>query len=792
MIIFFFLLNINILVIRGFSLKSCRISQDIAICFKNSLTDVPTDIPPTVKGIDLSSNRILKIQVSNFTNFPVLKVLDLKQNSISHIGKDTFSRLISLKRLILNSNELVGLEDDVFNGLAKLEELCIISNHIKTVASNAFKSLKRLTLLDLSGNQLKYVKQVHLIIQHMPRLKTLSIQNNRISTFKSSDLTNKSIELKTLDVSRNPIKEFQITAHVFPNLTRLNIGVPPMKLNMKWDVQDMTMLRQVTSLDVSSVQMASNEEIRNLLSTFNSSLTSLRMNAMRFRPTMLIHISCSIPSMSTLQLERNKMFFISSNLFQKCSNVKNLDLDKNNIGRQPIENGSFASLVQLQTLSMSRNKLLSVPFAIKDLSTLSRLDLSFNLITMLDCHDLANLTNLWQLSLQWNSISALRDCVFYNLKKLKVLELQGNDMAKLNSAFQTSLPNLKVLRLNHNKLTIIKKWEFSGLGSLVNLSLFQNQIQTLEKECFTGLSSLLLLQLQINNIKKETLDKASFKDLVNLRTLDLGNNHIKYRNSIRLKEPPFIYLSSLETLNLNVQRYTQKAQLPPNFLQGLTNLLTLNCKNMQLLSFPDDFLTYTPRLDSLDISANDLKDISPALFAPIGNLTKLRVTSILLPSLDFLTEANLTKLEFLQARKNGFSVISEDIIKSVPSLLYLDLKYNSFTCDCDNSWFVNWVETNNQTQVSDTYSFDCYFPKHRKGTKLLDLNVHSCLIDIGFICFVSTTFVNVLVIVTSFTYHFMRWQLAYAYYIFLAWLFDTKKKNKQAPNQYDAFVSYNT
>ncbi|GLD69162.1 uncharacterized protein AKAME5_002047500 [Lates japonicus] len=49
-----------------------------------------------------------------------------------------------------------------------------------------------------------------------------------------------------------------------------------------------------------------------------------------------------------------------------------------------------------------------------------------------------------------------------------------------------------------------------------------------------------------------------------------------------------------------------------------------------------------------------------------------------------------------------------------------------------------------------------------------------------------------LFMVVSFTLHVLRWHLVYAYYLFLAFLFDTKQKNKQAPNQYDAFISYNT
>ncbi|KAK5849964.1 hypothetical protein PBY51_014256 [Eleginops maclovinus] len=117
---------------------------------------------------------------------------------------------------------------------------------------------------------------------------------------------------------------------------------------------------------------------------------------------------------------------------------------------------------------------------------------------------------------------------------------------------------------------------------------------------------------------------------------------------------------------------------------------------------------------------------------------------------------------------------------------------NSFTCDCDNVWFGQWAVNYNSTQVYDASNFECNYPKGLKGTKLLDLDAHSCTVDIEFICFITTTCTTLLFMVVTFTYHFLRWKLAYAYYIFLAWLFDTKLKNKQAPNQYDAFISYNT
>ncbi|XP_070784075.1 toll-like receptor 13 [Enoplosus armatus] len=791
LIIIFLLLNISSFVVpvTGFSLKTCRISDNTAICAKSKLRAVPRDIPSTVKGFDLSANSITKIQASDFKNFSLLTELDLKRNSISQIDTGAFADLISLEKLNLNNNKLVILGDYFFDGLRNLTELRVNKNRIRAVASTSFKSLTSLTLLDISGNKLHNITKVHSIIQHMPNLQDLSIESNNLKTFNSWELTNSSLALTSLDLTQNPIAAFSIIADVFPNLTRLYIGYSPIKQEMKWDVHNKTFLSRVSTLDISNLQMAIGD-IQTLLETVNSSLTSLRMNAIKQRLTKLINISCTIPTLSTLQLRSNKLSYVRSDLFQLCINVTELDLTKNKI--QNIQDGAFRPLLGLRILSLSHNRLPSVPAATRNLPNLEKLDLSSNNISSLGCHDFANLTKLKRLSLYLNSIPVLNECVFEDLIRLEVLKLQSNRIFKLNRTFKKHLPNLTQLHLNGNKLTTIKRGEFEGLKSLQNLSLHENQIKTLENGSFIGLTSLTDIQLRSNDITQKEIQKCSFNDMINLRRLDLSENHIKYDDSSALREPPFSKLSLLNTLAIAGQHRRLKSQLPLNFLQGLTNLLVFRTRNIQILSLHKDMFNYTPHLQTLDISSNDLMDLSPDLFSPIRGLKSLYISRTSLHSLDFLIDANLTKLEFLQARKNEYSIISEDVITSVPVLKYLDLQGNSFTCDCDNAWFLQWAENNNQTQVFDAYNFVCNYPPGLKGMKLLDLNIGSCSVDIDFICFISTTCTTLLFMVVSFTYHFLRWQLAYAYYFFLALLFDSKHRNKLAPNQYDAFISYNT
>lgn len=785
----FFLLNFSQFVIplTGFALKNaCKISFNVAICSGNivKLRDVPRDIPPTVKGFDLSTNNISRIRSSDFNEFRLLEVLDLKKNIISQVDEGAFVNLPSLKKLNLNRNKLGKLDAGLFDGLQNLTELRVTRNHIKMVEPSALKSLVSLTFLDISNNLL--CENIRPIFQ-LPNLRELLVAGNNMRYFEPGHLTNASLQLKSLDLSKNPITVFRVTADILPNLTWLNIRGTFKKRQVTWDVR--TFLGNVSLLDISEVQL-SLRDMTSLLASVNSSLTVLRMDKMSCSLAELINISCSIPTMSALQLRNNKLGSINSSVFHLCANVKDLDLQQNQI--DSTDEGAFRSMKDLKVLTLSDNRLRSVPAATRSLPNLMELDLSKNKINALHCDDFANMTKLRRLKLNANSISSLPSCVFKDVTKLEVLKLQNNSISKLNRTFQMYLPNLKQLHLNSNKLVAINHGEFAGLRSLQNLSLHSNQIKKLEMGSFLGLKNLTDIHLQINLIATEQIAGGVFNDLINLRRLDLSNNHIRYYNSQPLSNPPFLHLSLLETLAIPSQRRRGRSQLPCNILKGLSNLLDFTCRNSQLVLLPVDTFSYTPRLQRLDISSNDFTDLSPALFHPIKDVRSLYISRTRLRSLEFLKKAGLGKLNFLQSKKNVFSVINADVLESLPELVYVDFEGNSFTCDCDNAGFLQWVKKNNKTQVFDAYNFECNYPLELKGKKLLNLDTRSCTVNTDFICFISTTCTILLFMATSFSYHFLRWQLTYAYYFFLALLANKKHKNQQTPHQYDAFVSYNT
>uniref|UniRef100_A0A4W4HAN8 TIR domain-containing protein n=1 Tax=Electrophorus electricus TaxID=8005 RepID=A0A4W4HAN8_ELEEL len=176
-------------------------------------------------------------------------------------------------------------------------------------------------------------------------------------------------------------------------------------------------------------------------------------------------------------------------------------------------------------------------------------------------------------------------------------------------------------------------------------------------------------------------------------------------------------------------------------------------------------------LQYLALAHNKLTTLSDRLFHNLSNLTLL------------LQKSNITKSQMLKLQNNTLSLINEIVIASLPKLFYLNLEGNYFCCDCANAWFVNWTLSNNDTQVSNAEQFKYNYPPKLRGQKLIEFDIKLCIVDVGFLCFISATALVFLIFLSSFLYHFFKRRVVCAYYILRSFLYDSKYHRKQ--NTYD-------
>ncbi|CAL8303115.1 unnamed protein product [Arctogadus glacialis] len=749
-------------------------------CSQRKLLVVPDGIPRGVTRLSIYLNQIQAIHKNDFRYLSNLTVLNLAMNQIAHIEDGSFIDLLELRELNIAMNELTKLSNNPFEGLWKLTVLDLSRNRIRVIPPSAFGSMSSLHWVDLDQNLLTEMTDIQYILQ-LPHIDYISISDNPFSSFETKHLPlNMSSSLRGLTLSSTVLTIFSITTPVFPHLEKLSFnGLCPNPV-MEVDIPEPRFFRTVTHLQ-SSTHCISFKDMRKLLESLVS-LTHLELSdTEKWINRGLLKTACSIPSLRSLDLHYNSVVNIAQKL-PNCSQITKLDLFSNRISN--LSSHSIQSMKQLRYLDLAGNSLSSVPHDLISLSSLEILYLSANNIAEVGCLDFFNLTRLKELYLVYNYIDKLDGCVFQYQKDLKVLDLSNNLLLELDDTFKIGLKNLEFLDLSTNRIKHFGTGDFISLESLSCLKL--NIIEDVHSKDFERLyTPSLSFLLQMDNI---------FSGLQLLRNLTVYLNIPEGYKGVDLNSyQNLINLPSLRYLDIICRgmHCSKPFHVPIHFLKTMKNLEHLTAENFQLVEPDKDTFIYTPKLKSLAITVSSLSDLNPELFQPIPNLEVLDLSRNTLKNLDFLAQANLTSLRCLKLCENELTVIDHHIFQFLPALTYLDLSVNPLTCDCSNSGFLLWALSSDQTQIVNVDQYVCTYPLSERGTMFVDVDVHSCWMDASFLCYISTTGLVLLTLLTAFGHHFLHWRLVYAYYRLMALLYDMRERKRNNPCRYDAFISYN-
>ena len=167
---------------------------------------------------------------------------------------------------------------------------------------------------------------------------------------------------------------------------------------------------------------------------------------------------------------------LPESIFQSKSNkIKKLYLSNNNLCE--LHPDTFKNLDKLETLSISKNYLNSLPQGIfDDLVQLKYLFLNNNHIKEFKRGIFDNLPNLQRLNLGDNPLSNLPEDLLTNQKKLKTLELYNCNIRSINNHAFRALDNLEICRLEDNKIAILPKNIFEDSPHLYFIDLTNNPI----------------------------------------------------------------------------------------------------------------------------------------------------------------------------------------------------------------------------------------------------------------------------------------------------------------------------
>ncbi|EDV97732.1 GH14531 [Drosophila grimshawi] len=387
----------------------------------NRLTSLPPELFAETKHLQeiyLRNNSINVLAPGIFGELAELLVLDLASNELNSqwINAATFVGLKQLMMLDLSANKISRLEAHIFRPLASLQILKLEENYIDQLPAGIFADLGELHTLILSNNRISVVEQRTL--QGLHSLQVLSLDYNRLSKLDPRSLLNCS-QLQDLHLNDNKLLAVpEALAHV-PLLKTLDVGE-----NMISQIEN-TSITQLENLYGLRMTENSLTHIRRGVFDRMSSLQILNLSGNKLKSIEAGALQRNT-QLQAIRLDGNQLKSIAG-LFMELPNLVWLNISGNRL-----EKFDYSHIpIGLQWLDVRANRITQLGnyFEIENELSLSTFDASYNLLTEITASSIPNSVEV--LYLNDNLIAKIQPYTFFKKPNLTRVDLVRNKLTTL-------------------------------------------------------------------------------------------------------------------------------------------------------------------------------------------------------------------------------------------------------------------------------------------------------------------------------------------------------------------------
>lgn len=725
--------------------------------------------------VDLSHNRIHAVGSSDLVPLVAVRQLSLANNLIEHMDRESLQACTLLQQLHLENNRVqeVPLMPDTMihlnvannqlniipSTVAKLPNLISLNLSGNSIdASSPFPiSSPLLEVLDLSKNRFETVPLL-LFENSGSRMKQLVLSSNRISLLSANLFRNFS-HLQTLDLGNNRISE--ISNSCFNGLTELQqLQLSRNSIyHVGFDI--FNSLIQLLELDLSSNMLLEVPVAIGRL--FKLKMLNLSGNQISKTYKFLFN---KLPHLHSLDLSYNRIQSVESYVFSDLPRLVEISLAHNSIDR--LAQDSFAKCPKLRQIDLSANFLPKLFGAISGLLSLRRLNLSSNLIEILQWSEIPVSTS--HLEITDNHIALVGTAAN---SRIKVAQLQNNRIMVLsaehipssierlnvsnnsihvvaNGTFSTK-PHLKVVDIRNNRLTRLNYSSFatSASDAAVEVYVAGNPLFcTCEMDWLRSMNSMERGTLEIvdqqqafciHRIDKRRISLAhvtrdellcSYDDSCHPDCIccQFGNCDCKskcpagcecYRNGaystniVRCSSLSENHRKNFSPKDLPMYAthvYLEKMNLPVirshDFL-GRARLLQLYINSSSVREIQPLAFNTLPSLQLLDLSGNELRRLTGDEMFRTQKVTHLFLNNNRLHTFGSRVKEVMPALQFVTLHNNGLQDLPTVIEDLGKQLTKVSLASNPFRCDCGSRFRLqSWLPINIE-KVADASDIVC-------------------------------------------------------------------------------------
>ncbi|GBP80576.1 Toll-like receptor Tollo [Eumeta japonica] len=637
--------------------------------------------------LNLSHNRLTKIDSLVFLDLNNLQFLSLEYNNIGRISEGAFSNLKNLHSLSLAHNNIIEVDSSHFSNLYVLNQLFLDGNKISKIDIRSFENITKLHDLGLSGNQLSEVPEA---IKTLRFLTSLDLGMNRITKvtitqFEGLDdlyglrLVGNKIEKISKDTF-GALPSLQILNLASNNIDQIDDGAFALNLQLRAIGLDGNKLVDLKGIFINTqplvwLNVSNNELLWFDYSHIPYNLEWLDMHENKIEKLEDAYDAKKDCNIKMLDVRHNKLRIIDE--FSFPSSIETVVLNNNYI--EKINPGTFVQKYNLNKVMLYSNKIKTLEIGAFALSSvpedkdLPEFYISENPFSC-DC------TMEWLQSI--NQLSKQR-------QRPRIMDLESVKCSLTHSRMKSEV-----------SLPEVKSSEF---------------LCEYESHCF---SLCHCCDFDACDCKMTCPDRCScYHDLIwNSNVVDCsraGYDNVPDRIPMDATE---IYLDGNDLKELGNHVFIGKKRLQVLYLNN-SNVNTIQNRTFNGIE----------SLRILHLENNDLEVLRNTQFTRLQNLNELYLNNNKIRVIENDTFNYLPSLEYLNLDNNGYvDYMPWRVITDSNPRTRVSVEGNNWICDCKDVAELNqWLLKKSQ----DTENLMCYFAHDQPMNKTIAIVAKECKTD---------------------------------------------------------------